>query len=50
VVTVTSKKTSASITGLSSKKTYYVRISANSTVNGVTVGSDCSKVLTVKTK
>jgi parallel beta-helix repeat protein len=50
VVTITSKKASASISGLKSKTTYYVRICANSTVNGVTVGSDCSKVLTVKTK
>ena len=50
VVTVTSKKESVSITGLKSKTTYYVRVSSKSTVNGVTVGNECSKIQTVKTK
>jgi phosphoserine aminotransferase len=50
VVVETSKKTSATITGLKSKKTYYVRVCANSTVNGVAVGSKCSKILTVTAK
>jgi parallel beta-helix repeat protein len=50
VVVVNSKKTSASITGLKSKKTYYVRVCGNSTVNGVAVGSKCSKILTVTAK
>ena len=50
-VTVKSyKTTSKKITGLKSKKTYYVKVRTYKTVNGVKYYSAWSKVKTVKTK
>jgi parallel beta-helix repeat protein len=50
VVTVKTAENSQVISGLESGKTYYVRITAGTSVNGVTVGTNCSNILEVTTE
>lgn len=49
-VTANSSETSKAVTGLKSKKKYYVKIRTYKTVNGKKIYSSYSEVLTVKTK